>query len=111
MKSTSGGVLKWCGSTWKSWSSTADYHSVEFGRSGTLCHEQVRPTIGIFDKYRKDFGIELSAVVHSNATAYRRGLGGKTRHVKVQYLWIQDAVENKEPEIAKSGLWKTLLTC
>ena len=33
----------------------ADYRTVEFGRSGTLCHEQVRPTIGIFDKYRKGF--------------------------------------------------------
>ena len=33
----------------------ADYHSVQFGRSGTLCHEQVRPTMGIFDKYRKGF--------------------------------------------------------
>ena len=47
-------------------------------------------------------------VVHSDAAAalgiaYRRGLGGKTRHVKVQYLWIQDAVENKEPEIGKVG--------
>ena len=35
--------------------------------------------------------------------AYKRGLGGKTRHVKVQYLWIQDAVENKELEIGKVG--------
>ena len=64
----------------------------------------------------RDFGIELSAEVHSDATpalwiAYRRGLGGKTRHVKVQYLWIQDAVENKELEIGKSGLWRTLLIC
>ena len=30
----------------------ADCHSVGLGRSGTLCHEQVRPTIGIFKKYR-----------------------------------------------------------
>ena len=56
----------------------------------------------------RDFGIELSAVVHSDATAalgiaYRRGLGGNTGHVKVQYLCIQDAVENKELEVEKVG--------
>ena len=56
----------------------------------------------------RGFGIDLSAVVHSDATAalgiaYRRGLGGKTRRVKVHYLWIQDAVENKELEIGKVG--------
>ena len=56
----------------------------------------------------RDFGIELSAVVHSDATAAlwiadRRGFRGKTRHVKVQYLWILDAVENKELEIGKVG--------
>ena len=47
-------------------------------------------------------------MVHIDAAAalgiaYRRGLGDKTRHVKVQYLWIQDAVENKELEIEKVG--------
>ena len=31
----------------------------------------------------RDFGIELGI-------AYSRRLGGKTRHVKVQYLWIHD---------------------
>ena len=33
----------------------ADYDSVEFGRGGTLCHAEVRPTDGIFDKYRQRF--------------------------------------------------------
>ena len=56
----------------------------------------------------RDFEIELSAAVHSDATAAlgiacRRGLGGKTCRVKVQCLWIQDAVENKELEIGKVG--------
>ena len=54
----------------------------------------------------RDLGVELSAVVHSGATAalgiaHRRGLGGRTRHVKVQFLWIQDAVEKR---LGKSGL-------
>ena len=56
----------------------------------------------------RDFGIELHTVVHSHATAAsrmdpRRGLGGKTRHVNVQFLWIRDAVENKEFKLEKVG--------
>ena len=35
--------------------------------------------------------------------AHRRGRGGKTRHVKVRYLWIQDAVENKELETGRTS--------
>ena len=35
------------------------------------------------------------------AIAQRQGLGGRTRHVKVQYLWIQNAVNEKELKIAK----------
>ena len=34
--------------------------------------------------------------------ANKRGLG-KTRRVKVEYLWIQDVVENKELEIGEVG--------
>ena len=60
------------------------------------CAQQTASLISV----ARDFGIELSAAVHSDATAalriaHRRGLGGKTRHVKVQYLWIQAAVESK----------------
>ena len=35
--------------------------------------------------------------------AYRRGLGGKTRHVKVQYLWLQGAVADKDLYIRQVG--------
>ena len=68
------------------------------------CAQQTASLISI----ASDFGIELSAVVHSDGTAAlgiacRRGRGGNTRHAKVQYLWIQDAVENQELEIGKVG--------
>ena len=108
MKSTSGGALKWCGSTLKSWSSTQTTIALSSAEAElyamSKCAQQTASLISI----ARDFGIELSAVVHSDAiaalgNAYRRGLGGKTRHVKVQYLWIQDAVENKELEIGKVG--------
>ena len=42
----------------------------------------------------KDFGIQLSALVHTYSTAalgivHRKGLG-RTRHLDVQYLWLQE---------------------
>ena len=106
MKSTSGGALKWSGSTLKSGSSTQTTIALSSAEAElyamSKCAQQSESLISI----AWDFGIELSAVVHSDAfaalgIAYRRGLRGKTRHVKVQYLWIQDAVEKKELEIEK----------
>ena len=52
------------------------------------------------------FDIILQGRVHSDSSAaldiaYRRGLGGETRHVKFQYLWIHEAVLNKELIIQK----------
>ena len=108
MKSTSGGALKWGGSTLKSWSSTQTAMALSSAEAElyamSRCVQQTASLISI----ARDFGIELSAAVHSDATAAlgiacRRGLGGKTRHVKVQSLWIQDAVENRELEIGKVG--------
>ena len=47
-----------------------------------------------------DFGIELDGHVKtdSNATigiTHRSGLGGRTRHVQVQYLWVQRAASRR----------------
>ena len=68
------------------------------------CAQQIASIMSI----ARDFGIELETVAHSDATAalgiaYRRGLGGTTRHVKAQYLWIQDAIKNKEFQVNKVG--------
>ena len=48
----------------------------------------------------EDFGIALKTLIRSDARAalgiaYRRGLAGKTRHVQMQYLWIQQEVTNE----------------
>ena len=68
----------------------------------TKCAKPSTPFISI----ARDFGIGLSAMVHSDATAalgiaYKRGLG-KTRRVKVEYFWIQDVIEQG------TGDWKSL---
>ena len=52
----------------------------------------------------EDFGIVLKPLIRSDASAalgiaYRRGFAGKTRHVQVQYLWIQQEVANEHVKI------------
>ena len=66
------------------------------------CAQQVGHIMSI----AADFNISLEAIVHCDSLAalgiaYRKGLGGRTRRVKVQYLWIQEAVANKELAIKK----------
>ena len=53
----------------------------------------------------KDFGEELQAVVHTDSTAamgivHRQGVG-RTRHIDVQFLWIQEKIRNKKFAVAK----------
>ena len=52
-----------------------------------------------------DFGKATSAKVHTDSTAalgmvFRSGLG-RTRHARVQYLWIQQKVQDKELVVEK----------
>ena len=54
-----------------------------------------------------DLNIELHPTIHTDAsaalnTAYRSGAGGRTRHVKVQYLLVQGAASRKDLRVAKS---------
>ena len=52
-----------------------------------------------------DLGQSIDAVVHSDASAalaiaQRKGLG-KVRHLKVQYLWIQDRIKHGDLAVMK----------
>ena len=54
-----------------------------------------------------DFGLDTKISVHTDSTAaigivHRRGLG-KTRHIEVQYLWVQDNVNRKTMSVEKVG--------
>ena len=54
-----------------------------------------------------DLNIELHPTIHTDASAALsiayRSAGGRTRHVKVQYLWVQGAVSSKDLRVAKVG--------
>ena len=54
-----------------------------------------------------DVGLGTKISVHTDSTAaigivHRRGLG-KTRHIEVQYLWVQDNVNRKTMSVEKVG--------
>ena len=54
-----------------------------------------------------DFSIQVSCAVCTDAAAaigmvHRRGLG-RTRHIEVQYLWIQQHFEEERLHVAKVG--------
>ena len=54
----------------------------------------------------EDFGIGLKPLIRSDVSAaigmsYRRGLAGKSRHVQVQYWWIQQEVANEHVKIQR----------
>ena len=104
-KSTQGGVVMLGGCCVKSWSSTqslialssgeAEYYGVVKGASVGL---------GVQAMLR-DLGFELSLEVLTDATAAkgiasRRGLG-KTRHIQVHFLWVQEKVNAGEISLKK----------
>ena len=54
----------------------------------------------------KDFGVSLTGVVKSDFSsvigiAHRDGSGGRCRHVKVQYLWIQPKIKDGDLKLQK----------
>ena len=54
----------------------------------------------------KDFVVSLTGVVKSDSssaigTAHRDGVGGRCRHFKVQYLWIQSKIKDGDPKLQK----------
>ena len=53
-----------------------------------------------------DFAMPAEAVVHTDSSSalsicHRKGLGGKTRHIKVRHLSVQEAVAKKDFRLQK----------
>ena len=89
----------------KSWSSTQQVMALSSGEAelyGML--EGATQTISMM----ADFGEKVVAIVCSDASAaidiaHRQGLG-KTRHIEVQYLWIQREVKEGKLTVKKVGI-------
>ena len=107
-KSTSGGALRWCGRTLKSWSSrqtTTVLSSAEAElHAMSKCAQQTASLIGIARTSGlssvQQFTVMLLPLLGSLAG---EDLEAKSVMSRCSILWIQDAVENKEPEIGKVG--------
>ena len=53
-----------------------------------------------------DFAMSAEAIVHTDSSfalsiCHRKGLGGKTRHIRVRHLWVQNALANKVFQLRK----------
>ena len=86
----------------KSWCTTQTVVALSSGEAELYALTKgAAQTLGLISLAR-DFGYEVRGTIHSDASAAlgivaREGLG-KLRHVRVQYLWIQDRV--------RGGTWK-----
>ena len=104
-KSTQGGVCMLGGCCVKSWSSTQSLISLSSGESeyyGVVKGASVG--LGV-QAMLKDLGFELKLEVLTDASAAkgiasRRGLG-KTRHIQVHFLWVQERVGNGDIVLKK----------
>ena len=108
MKSTSGGVLMWGSSMLKSWSMTQTTIALSSAEAELYAMSKCAQQCLSISSLAADFDVLLRPVIYSDASAaigiaYRSGLGGKTRHVRVQYLWIQGALQSRDLAIQKVG--------
>ena len=106
-KSTSGGLLMIGGHLIKSWSSTQPVIALSSGEAELYALVKAASQAKGLCSLMADFGIETKIFVHTDSTAaigivHRRGLG-KTRHIEVQYLWVQDNVNRKTMAVEKVG--------
>ena len=105
-KSTSGGVLMLGSSLLKSWSSVQTTIAMSSGEAELYAMIKAACQMKYLMSIAKDLGMDLQGLVRTDSTAalaisQRSGLGGRTRHVQVQYLWIQESLKNKQFCIGK----------
>ena len=104
-KSTQGGAVMWGSHCVKSWSSTQAIIALSSGEVeyyGVVKAASV--TLGCRAMFR-DFSIESKMDIHIDAEApkgiaSRTGLG-KTRHIDVYFLWVQERVRAKDIALFK----------
>ena len=105
-RSTSGSLLMWESSLLRSWSSTQNTIALSSAESELHAMSKCAQHALHLKSMGEDFGSVLKPWIRSDASAalgiaYRRGLAGKTRHVLVQYMWIQQEVANELVKIQK----------
>ena len=105
-KSTSGGALMWGPHTLKTWATSQSTIALSSGEAELYAMTKMAVQIKGMMSLAKDFEADLQGVVRSDSTAaigiaHREGLGGRCRHINVQYLWIQERVREGQLGLSK----------
>ena len=100
-KSTSGGVISLGGHVIKTWSSTQQTLSLSSGEAELYVLAKADVNVLGAMQLLKDLDIVAQATVMSDPNdaigiGQREGLEGRTRHIQVQYLWIQERIAKEE---------------
>ena len=104
-KSTSGGVITYGNHVLKTWSSTQSIVALSSGEAELYAlTKATAQTFGII-QMAMDFEMTLEAKIHTDSTAaigivHRSGLG-RTRHIQVQFLWIQECISEGRVSVNK----------
>ena len=106
LKSTSGGAILIGGHCLKAWSTSQNTIALSSGEAELYAMTKVAVQLAGITSLAADFGWQLKGVARSDSNAaigiaHRGGLGGRCRHIKVQYLWIQEKIKNKELGLEK----------
>ena len=106
-KSTSGGMVMLGIHMIKSWSSTQQVIALSSGEAELYALIKATAQAKGIMSTLLDFGHTLNCTVCTDASAaigivHRLGLG-RTRHIDVQFLWIQGEVQSKAVKVVKVG--------
>ena len=106
MKSTSGGVIMFGPCTIKTWSTTQAVVALSSAEAELYALVKAATQVMGILSMAEDFAMPAEATVHTDSSSalsicHRRGLGGKTRHIRVRHLWVQDAVAKKDFKLKK----------
>ena len=105
-KSTSGGALMWGPHALKTWATSQSTIALSSGEAELYAMMKAAVQIKGMMSLAKDFEADLKGVVRSDSSAaigiaHREGLGGRCRHINVQYLWVQERVREGQLRLRK----------
>ena len=104
-RSTTGGIIRYCGHYIKSWSSTQKSITLSSGEAELVAAVKMCTEILGVVQLLADWGNEVDGEVWVDSSAAigtmtRRG-NGKLRHVRVGTLWIQERIEDGDLVVKK----------
>ena len=90
----------------RSWSSAQNTIALSSGEAELYAMVKAAAQLRYVISLAGDFGVHAEGQVFSDSSAAigivrRAGLGGRTRHVQVQYLWLQEMVAAKFMALSK----------